>query len=411
MLEYLQKAGKIDLEETSEKIMLEKRRNYLKLHKYAFSYDASKKLWRTTIPDPNTSSGRKYLKKKTKEELEEAIIDYYIDQEKRSKYTVKTSIQEFIDYHYDNESQRSTKRKAEYVYKRFFSEIGDKIITDMSESDFTIYLEKIVKEKHPKRKAYNEACSLLKRALKYLKKRSRISIDVNSVFDNIENNKRSFDTTVKSEEAQRFDTQESKKLVSYLWENREDPRNLLLLLIYVTGLRCGEANSLKHSDIGKHVIHVRRTLMGNFYDDSGKNVQVAVKDSPKTEAGERDVVISSGSDKILQAVKGLNPFSEYIFLNDKGELFSESAIRCHLLRVCDKLKIPRRPPHALRKTYASILDESRIENAAIISQLGHTKIETTKKFYIKDRNTVEEMRNKLDEISDLNMNEMMVENF
>ena len=39
-----------------------------------------------------------------------------------------------------------------------------------------------------------------------------------------------------------------------------------------------------------------------------------VRESPKTEAGNRDIILSSDAQKTLKEIRKMNPFGEYMFM-------------------------------------------------------------------------------------------------
>lgn len=49
------------------------------------------------------------------------------------------------------------------------------------------------------------------------------------------------------------------------------------------------------------------------------------------------------------------------------------------------VEIPERSPHKIRKTYASLLVASKVDERLIMHQMGHRDFSTTMKFYAKDR--------------------------
>ena len=80
----------------------------------------------------------------------------------------------------------------------------------------------------------------------------------------------------------------------------------------------------------------------------------------------------------------MNPFGEYLFeLN--GERIKGYQFRNRLYSICKKVMITEKSPHKARKTYGTVLLDNGTPDSFIISQMGHTDINTTKKYYYKDR--------------------------
>ena len=52
--------------------------------------------------------------------------------------------------------------------------------------------------------------------------------------------------------------------------------------------------------------------------------------------------------------------------------------------ICGELGIPYRSPHKIRKSYATLLIDSKLPAKAIQTQMGHADISTTMKYYYQD---------------------------
>ena len=173
--------------------------------------------------------------------------------------------------------------------------------------------------------------------------------------------------------------------------------------MYVTGMRIGEATTLKHSDIQDNVITIKRSASGSFRDSSGKIRQTRVKNDgeAKTKKSLRDITIPEGADAILDIVKALNPDSEFIFTNSNGQVFTRSAMNHKLDRICNKLGIEHKSTHGFRKTYLSILDDNQVSSATIIALAGHTDFSITETHYIKNTHNIIDIRDRLKSVKEL----------
>ncbi len=125
-----------------------------------------------------------------------------------------------------------------------------------------------------------------------------------------------------------------------------------------------------------------------------------MRDFPKTEDGIRDVVISDKSVWILQKIRSINPFGEYL-LERNGERIKTHTYRSRLETVCKKTGVVKKSPHKIRKTYGSILIDSGVNESVVISQMGHTDIKTTKEYYYKNRKTIEQKRKYINVVTEL----------
>lgn len=60
--------------------------------------------------------------------------------------------------------------------------------------------------------------------------------------------------------------------------------------------------------------------------------------------------------------------------------------------ICKRLDIPYRPTHKIRKTFGTTLINSGVDDAIVAAQMGHTTIETTRKFYYYGNKSKEKTR-------------------
>ena len=194
----------------------------------------------------------------------------------------------------------------------------------------------------------------------------------------------------KAENLQVFNETETKRVIEYI-QNNPDMINLGLILIFACGIRVGELAALKWCDVHESpnacYISISRTET-RYKDKTGRYVY-DVKDSPKTDAGERDVIIPRDYIWVLKKLKAINPFTEFVFTKN-SERVKADKFRKRMYRICDALNIPRRATHAIRKTYGSILLDNDLDSRLIIGQMGHTEIATTERFYHKNRRSREE---------------------
>lgn len=138
---------------------------------------------------------------------------------------------------------------------------------------------------------------------------------------------------------------------------------------------------LQSSDIHGNQIHICKTE--TRYNVDGKYT-IAVKDHPKTDAGNRNVILKDEYMWILQKIEEYNPDGEYLFEID-GKRCTAQLIRRRLYLVCKKNGIKPKSPHKARKTYGTKLYDSKIPESLICSQMGHTDVGCLQKHYYFNR--------------------------
>ena len=138
---------------------------------------------------------------------------------------------------------------------------------------------------------------------------------------------------------------------------------LILEMLYATGLRVGELVSVKVSDIdlGSRVILVlgkgnkeRRVTYGDYCHDALK------------------LYLSDGYLKLNKTGSG------YLFLNNNGEVITERGIRYILDRVIRKTSLNKSiSPHVLRHSFATHLLNEGCDLLTVQKLLGHESISAT----------------------------------
>lgn len=153
-----------------------------------------------------------------------------------------------------------------------------------------------------------------------------------------------------------------------------------------TGLRVGELIGLKWSDIdfNKRVLHIQRSME---YRHSVGEWKIG---EPKSRSGYRDVPLTEEAISILRnqkeklkSIKIINmKFSEFVFLNRKGEPTKNSAYDTTLFKLCDKAGISRFSIHVLRHTMASRCIEGNMRPKTLQVILGHSNVGITMNLYV-----------------------------
>lgn len=177
-------------------------------------------------------------------------------------------------------------------------------------------------------------------------------------------------------------------------------------LLYYTGVRRGEALALMVSDIDfvNKKVKINKNLVM-------KDKTSEIKQSPKTEAGNREIPMP---DKLFHSLKkyASSITSLYLFTMQNGELMTSSSFRRFWDNILDKLNIAaggekytrtdlqkdkeQKPirlianditPHMFRHTYATNLYYAGIDIKTAQMLLGHSSIQMTMDVYTHLDNT------------------------
>ena len=75
-----------------------------------------------------------------------------------------------------------------------------------------------------------------------------------------------------------------------------------------------------------------------------------------------------------------NRDGDYIFMKD-GRRVYKTSFNNYLKKACLAVGIPVRTMHKIRRTYGTTLIDNNVEDSLIMSQMGHSDISTTRKYY------------------------------
>lgn len=393
ILQYAIDNDMIDSVFIQEQIKMQRNEELLSKHPYKI-WEGKDGKWYSYFPDKE--KGRVLKKRNTEELIKDEIIAYWKKQE--SNPTISDIYSEWINGKVQREEiTKATRDRYNRQYEQCFLDFGKHKIKSISEYDIEEFVLDTIYNCKLTQKGFSNLRTLILGIFKLARRKRLVSFSISELMNDMEISKKLFRRNVKSDDEQVFTTDELPKVLDYLKEN-PDIVNLGIFLLFKTGLRIGELAALKKTDITQNVIHISKTEI--HYNDGAGNVIYEVRDSPKTEAGIRDVVVPDSGLRILNRIRLLNPFGEYLF-ERRGKRIRTYVFRERLRNICRKLDITMKSPHKIRKTYGSILIDNNVQESLVINQMGHTDIKTTKKHYYRNRMNYTEKKNIINHVADL----------
>lgn len=390
-LQYALEHGMINMSYIQDQIEMQKRKELLEKHPYAI-WEGKDGKWRSYLP--NKEKGRKLVKKSSRKSVEDAVIAYWRD--KVENPTVRDVYNEWINGKLDRqEIQRSTKERYDRQFDESLSEFGKIKIKNIEECDIEDIVLSSIYEHQLTRRGYSNLRTLLYGIFKRAKKKKLVNFSITEVIADMEISRKSFRRIVKTDEELVFSEKETETIINYIMDSDLDIINLGILLYFKSGLRPGELSALKTVDISSRIINVCRTEI-SYKNDSGKIIY-EVRDFPKTEAGIRQVILPASSEWILKKIRTHNLFGEYLFERNGKRIRTYTFTR-RLKMLCRKTKIAEKSLNKIRKTYGSMLIDSGVDESLIISQMGHTDIKTTKTYYYKNRKSLDQKLDMIDNV-------------
>lgn len=387
LLNYALSSGMIDLNTIQKQFEMNERRKYLEMHSYEvfLGKDGS---YHTSVPDETKKNNRRMIKRKTKESIEDAIVEHYkkADNEPTIRVVFEKWIESKLKY---GEIAKQTADRYSIDFQRFFGEIQNRKMRYFSEDELEDFIKLTIYEKKLTAKAWGNLRTLINGMFRYAKKHDYTQISITQFMGDLDLSKKAFKKRKLTDEESVFTDREINLIMSHIDNAEPSVINLGIILAFQAGLRAGEISALKYSDLNGNILTVNKTEI-RYKGDEGKYV-FEVRNFTKGDIGQRKVILTDMAVEAIRRARQLNPFGEYLFM-ENGERIKGKAFTVKIEKICRYVGIKPRSLHKARKTYGTKLLNAGLNEKLIESQMGHTDIQTTKGFYWFNNSTEEEMK-------------------
>ena len=341
--------------------------------------DNGKYEYRVTYKDPYGNSRRKTFTSYYKDECYEMCEAFLQDLDKIN-YGVRSSatIPDLVEAHY--------KRKLDYnhigiqgysrtmetlkIIRRSF--IGGMPIQDITKEHVLTFLRTITKYADSTiEKIYRLLHNAYSLAVSKDIIKTNIMLDADIVRPRSKKPTKEVVSFTQEQQKRFLDALSNHKVPAY----RNDYKKQILLALN-TGMRMGEINALKKSDIDfkRKVIKVRRTI------SLGEKSIPFLNDTTKTDAGRRDIPFTATVEKLLREIiaeSRINPEGLLFYDYNKMSLITTNQVNSFFNRVCKKAGLDITGQHCLRHTFATRCIEAGVEAIVLKKWMGHTDIHVT----------------------------------
>lgn len=381
LLKFAIEHGMIDTSYVQEQIEMSKREELLKKHPFSI-YQIKDGRWSTYIPD--IEKGRRIIRKGTRKELEDVIIDYW------KTATENPTVSDIFDKWLENKTLykdicTGSCDRYKRDFKRFFEDdinFSQKRIRQISPSDVTSFIRGSIARHSLTAKAYGNLRTLIYGIFRCAKKEGYISWSISQTMGDMEIPRKAFHKVIKEDDEEVFTDEEMEKLLNYLISN-PTVVNLGIIIMFCTGVRVGELVGIHWDDVVGNSIKIRRTEI-SYKKETGGNIY-EIREYPKTEAGIRTVYVPDAFKNVLDKLRMLTGGKEYMLSYADGRNMKTLKVRHRLYAVCEELGIRKKSPHKLRKTYISILLDNGVDKRLVQDVAGHTEIATSERNYHRNR--------------------------
>ena len=149
--------------------------------------------------------------------------------------------------------------------------------------------------------------------------------------------------------------------------------------------RIGEIRALKWSDVDfdKHTIYIHSS-MRRTRNEQGKQVAVWTNTTKgRLKSGQRVEPLSDTAYKVLKIQRQINPFSEYIFM-DNGHALDTTQFNRWLKRICEAIDVKYLSSQKIRFTSVTMMIDSGVTLGMAQKIAGHARPSTTEG-YIRNK--------------------------
>ena len=365
-------------------------RQFLQSHPYKIYYSEAEQNWITYIPDESRKDNRRRVKRKSKEHLENYLIEYYKEKQEQDSIrniTLEKMFPKYLVYK-NKETGVTTKTLVEYKneWNRFFkdTELSKIRVKDITPKILTKFYRCLTKDREYTYKAISNGRSLLN-GIMYLAVEEEIIVH-NPVLDV---NFRDFiykPTQKQSDNV--YSKEDTIKLLTYLKDKNDDPYALAIQLSFYLFIRIGETKAIRKEDINLEkrtvFLHSQATFERELNDDltfSSRKVVVKNQMKGNTEHGFRTQRLTDEAIEIIKKAMSLNPNGEFLFEPD-DKIMNTDTFNNRLKKFCNACGVTYHSSHKIRFFNASTAYDGK--NLTTISKLmGHSKVATTL-HYLRD---------------------------
>jgi integrase len=258
---------------------MQKEKNKRILQSHPYKIYESNGTWYTHLPDSGKTEKRRKIKRKSKQALEKAIVDYYTSHE--NQMTVEDIFNAWNDdrlkYGY---IAGSTHLRDKKFFKQYLmpTPMASRQIDSVSREEWTAWTQAQL-DNGITAKQWSGLRGIIKGILHYAEDHHYIPYSAEDMLQRVRIHKNAFKKRKKSDSEEIYYSEDLQKLRDYCLKNW-DAYTSCIWLISISGLRVGEATSLTPDDIDltAMTINVHRTKTRG--DETGQTL-ATVRDVPK----------------------------------------------------------------------------------------------------------------------------------
>lgn len=283
-----------------------------------------------------------------------------------------------------------------YLQKRIVSALGHKKLSSITSSNlntFTKDLANVISNRTKKplsTETVHKHQALLRQLFKYARRNGYIELDPSENMTMVK--------VIKDKDREKLLTLDEMALLSEEIKKASLTNQAAFCLLVELGLRREEVCALTwdNIDFKKQKIKINQAIIRASKLKKGYIAPTKLKDTKNT-SSERELPISSVALKLLIRLKENNnklqdyyrtlprygeANADFVFISNKtGYAISPDSLSQWIRRISKRLSITKTSSHKIRHWFATIMAERKVNPKITQQLLGHSKIETTLKYY------------------------------
>ena len=399
ILNFLISNGSIDLDGVTTQMKQSRRQKILENHPYNIYQDKDGR-WRTYIKDETNKYGRKAIVKSNRDDLEDALCDFYLgitSTAMRKRTTMASLYKEWLEFKALHVKASSVAR-VQNDWDRYYANtaIVNKPICSLTKLELDRWVHEKIREHEMTPHMYTNFSLIIRQELNYavdlgiIEKNPFLDVKVDKKRVLVPEHK-------KPDRTQVYTRDEQAQLEELAWKDYETKHYkvhqltpLAVMFMFYTGARVGEICGLRYSDIEGNYLTIRRTV---HHPDN------VVTEATKGTFGDREVPLVPKAWALINAAKERQreegaPDDGYIFSMNEDPLLYSSVTKA-FYRYCELMGIDPKSSHKARKSFVSSALDGDVNINTVRQMVGHTDERTTLNNYCYDRSTDEEKLRKL----------------
>lgn len=394
LLAFYLENGIIDLDSLASHSKEESMNNILeKVHKSKITTATDGRVV-TYVPDPTKPGGRRQVRKRTIEEMNDFLLDYYSLTIKAGDRTFENLYAEWVEYKRQfcdvNNTHKgispSTIRRYERDYDNHLrgSKLAKQPITDLTSIVIETMLCELIEKNNIKESSASNMLGYIRQCFAYARRAGYVRENPCEYVDRRLVLSRCTPAAKKSDCDRVLTLKEmtalKKSVLDHEKEHPEYMPDYAIELALMTGMRVGEIAALRWRAVDDGYIHVDEAEKRLDFKDRPCELVIG---EPKNQK-HRLIPMTSEMRELFEKIQALDVRSEedFIFVRRDTTRYTAHDISCATDRRASEAGVKKTSIHGIRRTVSSIL-RTKLPRKTVANMLGHLE-ETNEQHYNYD---------------------------